>query len=125
MGSRMGCHAAVALGEKGEKVPDALVCFGYPLRSPAGALRDEVLVQLRATPILFVQGTDDPLCPLPLLAGVRERMTAPNELHVVEGGNHSLEVGARRLREAGLTAKDVEAAALAAVTAFLGKVLRR
>jgi uncharacterized protein len=126
MGSRMGCHAAAALEAKGDPAPpDALVCFGYPLRSPAGALRDQVLLELKATPILFVQGTDDPLCPLPLLAGVRERMAAPHELHVVEGGNHSLEVGARRLREAGLTAREVEAAALGVVAAFLERVLRR
>ncbi|HZN91995.1 MAG TPA: alpha/beta family hydrolase, partial [Myxococcales bacterium] len=110
--------------DAGAGAPDALVCFGYPLRSPAGTLRDEVLLALEATPILFVQGTDDSLCPLPLLAGVRERMTAPNELHVVEGGNHSLEVGARRLKEQGLTARGVEAAALEVVTGFLERALR-
>src|SRR3954464_11229642 len=123
MGSRMGCHVAVELAGAGGRPPAALVCFGYPLRSPAGTLRDEVLVQLR-TPILFVQGTDDPLCPLPLLAEVRKRMTAPNELYVVEGGNHSLEVGARRLKEAGLTARDVEAKALEVVARFLDSTLR-
>jgi predicted alpha/beta-hydrolase family hydrolase len=123
MGSRIGCHAAVSLAEAGGEAPDALVCFGYPLRSPSGTLRDEVLVKLRA-PILFVQGTDDPLCPLPLLEDVRRRMTAPNERYVVEGGNHSLEVGARRMKEAGLTARGVEAAAMAAVAGFLDSVLR-
>ncbi|HEY8206957.1 MAG TPA: alpha/beta fold hydrolase [Myxococcaceae bacterium] len=123
MGSRMGCHVAVELAASGGRPPDALACFGYPLRSPAGTLRDEVLVQLH-TPILFVQGTDDPLCPLPLLAGVRKRMTAPNELYVVEGGNHSLEVGARRLKEAGLTARNVEAKALEAVARFLESTLQ-
>jgi len=123
MGSRMGCHAAVSLAASGGRPPDALVCFGYPLRSPAGTVRDEVLVQLRA-PILFVQGTDDPLCPLPVLEQVRQRMTAPNALYVVEGGNHSLEVGARRMKEAGLTAQQVEAKALAAVAGFLESTLR-
>ncbi|HYV48534.1 MAG TPA: alpha/beta family hydrolase [Myxococcaceae bacterium] len=123
MGSRMGCHAAVSLAASGGRPPDALVCFGYPLRSPAGTLRDEVLVRLRA-PILFVQGTDDPLCPLPLLEKVRARMTAPNELSVVEGGNHSLEVGARRMKEAGVTAKDVEAKVMAVVAGFLDSRLR-
>ena len=115
MGGRIGCHAAVALARDGGKPPAALVCFGYPLRSPAGTMRDEVLLQLR-TPVLFVQGTADPLCPLPLLAGVRPRMTAPNELYVVEGGNHSLEV-----RRAG---PDVESAAMAAVAGFVEQALR-
>ena len=50
---------------------------------------------------------------------VRARMTAPSELHVVEGGNHSLEVGVRDLRAAGQTQDDVNAAVLAAVTRFL------
>src|SRR5262245_31242260 len=57
MGGRIGCHASL---EEAARV-DALVCFGYPLRSPAGTLRDEVLVKLR-TPVLFIQGTKDPLC---------------------------------------------------------------
>lgn len=122
MGSRIGCHAAVALAEQG--APDALVCFGYPLRSPAGALRDQVLLQLR-TPILFVQGSEDPLCPVELLQETRARLSAPHQLHLVEGGNHSLEVGARRLKEAGLTAKEVEAGALEAVAVFLEGALRR
>jgi hypothetical protein len=114
MGSRMGCHLAV------ERPGDvaAIVCFGYPLRSGAtGALRDEVLRALR-TPILFVQGSKDPLCPLADLEKVRAQMTAPNELFVVAGGNHSLEVGVRELRAAGKTQEAVDAEVLAAVTQF-------
>lgn len=118
MGSRMGCHLAVERGGVA-----ALVCFGYPLRSGAtGALRDEVLVALR-TPILFLQGSKDPLCPLDDLAGVRARMTAPSELHVVTGGNHSLEVGARELKAAGRKQEDEDQAVLAAVKSFLDGVL--
>jgi predicted alpha/beta-hydrolase family hydrolase len=114
MGSRMGCHLAVERGGVA-----ALVCFGYPLRSGAtGALRDEVLLALR-TPILFLQGGKDPLCPLADLAAVRRRMTAPNELHVVEGGNHSLEVGKRELAAGGKTQEDVDREVLAAVKVFL------
>ena len=92
---RMGCHLAVE--EAASASPSlprpiaGLVCLGYPLQSGAtGAMRDEVLVAL-LTPILFVQGTRDPLCPLDKLAAVRSRMTAPNHLFVVEGGDHSLE----------------------------------
>ncbi len=89
MGSRIGCHVSL------EEPVNALVCFGYPLKAiGTGKLRDEVLLQLR-TPILFVQGTKDALCPLALLAPVRERMKARNELHVVEGGDHSLRVPKR------------------------------
>ncbi len=112
MGGRVGCHLALEEGIA------AVVCLGYPLRSPRGALRDEVLVALR-TPVLFVQGSRDPLCPLDLLERVRGRMTAPTALHVVEGGNHSLEVGARARAARGETQEDVDGRVLAAVAAFL------
>lgn len=114
MGGRVGCH--VALEEKVE----ALVCLGYPLRGRGGAVRDEVLVSLR-TPVLFVQGSRDPLCPLDLLERVRGRMSVRTALHVVEGGNHSLEVGARALAARGEDQAAVEARALAAIAAFLGE----
>ncbi len=85
MGGRIGCH--VALGEK----VNGVVCLSYPLcgGGDRSKLRDQVLRDLR-TPILFVQGTRDPLCPLDLLESVRSKMTAPNFIHVVEGGDHSL-----------------------------------
>ena len=116
MGSRIGCH--LALERPGIA---ALVCFGYPLRSGStGALRDQVLLALR-TPILFLQGARDPLCPLEDLAAVRARMTAPSELHVVEGGNHSLEVGKRELAASGRTQDGEDQAVLAAVKGFLAR----
>jgi predicted alpha/beta-hydrolase family hydrolase len=115
MGGRVGCHVAL------EEPPGAIagiVCLGYPLRGQRGQLRDEVLVALR-TPVLFVQGSRDTLCPLDDLERVRPRMAAPNALHVVEGGNHSLEVGARALASRGETQQDVDARALAAIAAFV------
>jgi len=112
MGSRVGCHVAL------EARVDALVCLGYPLRGVRGELRSEVLLALR-TPILFVEGSRDALCPLDALEEVRRRMRAPSALHVVEGGNHSLEVGVRALRAAGETQADVDARALEAIAAFL------
>jgi predicted alpha/beta-hydrolase family hydrolase len=114
MGGRVGCHVAL------EEEAHAIVCLGYPLRGQRGAVRDEVLLAQR-TPVLFVQGSRDPLCPLDLLEAVRGRMTAPTFLHVVEGGNHSLEVGVRALAARGETREHVEAGALAAIEAFLGR----
>jgi predicted alpha/beta-hydrolase family hydrolase len=112
MGSRVGCHLAL------EEQVEALVCLGYPLRGARGELRSEVLLALR-TPILFVQGTRDPLCPVEALEDVRRRMRVPSALHRVESGNHSLEVGARALRAAGETQDDVDARTLAAIAGFL------
>ncbi len=123
MGGRMGCHlAAEEAASASPPLPrpiTGLVCLGYPLQSGAtGALRDEVLVALR-TPILFVQGTRDPLCPLDKLAAVRPRMTAPNQLFVVEGGDHSLEVSAQQRKAAGETQADADARVLAAIATFV------
>jgi hypothetical protein len=112
MGGRVGCHLAL------EVEVDALVCLGYPLRGARGDLRSEVLLALRR-PILFVQGSRDPLCPLAALEEVRRSMRAPSELHLVEGGNHSLQVGARALRAAGESQDEVDARALGAIAAFL------
>jgi len=119
MGGRIGCHVAL------EEAVDGLVCFGYPLRAagPSGALRDEVLKAL-ATPLLFLQGTRDPLCPLDILADVRRVMRAPHHLHVVEGGDHSLLVRKGDLARRGATQADVDAEILAAVEAFVRDPVR-
>ena len=88
---------------------DGLVCLGYPLCAMGNRtkLRDKVLRAL-TTPILFVQGTRDALCPLDLLERVRGEMKAPNFLHIVEGGDHSLRVPKRQLKAAGETQEDVD-----------------
>jgi hypothetical protein len=114
MGGRMGCHVAL------ETDVDALVCLGYPLVSPGAskALRDEVLIDTR-TPLLFVQGTRDKLCPLGELGAVRARMTAPHALHVVETGDHSLLATKTWLKQHAMTQDDVEQIALAAIAAFV------
>ncbi len=112
MGSRVGCHVA------DDVAADAVVCFGYPLVSIRGAVRDEVLLALR-TPILFVSGDRDRLCPLDALAGVRPRMEAPNELHVVRGGDHSLMLRKRDLKAWETTQEASDEEAASAVGAFL------
>lgn len=111
MGSRVGCHVA------NERV-SCVVCFGYPLRGQNGKLRDEVLLNL-TRPILFLSGTRDPLCPLPLLAKVRKRIRVRNELYVVEEGDHSLAVTKRRLKEDGETQNDVDRRMLERIREFV------
>jgi uncharacterized protein len=112
MGGRIGCHVAL------EERVAGLVCLGYPLKSGStGALRDQVLLALE-TPVLFVQGTRDPLCPLDLLAEVRTRMKAPSTLLIVEGGDHSLTVSAAARKARGETQADSDARVLAAIRSF-------
>jgi predicted alpha/beta-hydrolase family hydrolase len=123
MGSRIGCHLAVALASEiatADPSPvAAVICFGYPLRAAgSGASRAEVL-QALTTPILFLAGSRDPLCPLADLAAVRPQMTAPNDLFVVEGGDHSLDVRKRAAAAAGQTQDSWDSQMLAAIRAFL------
>ncbi len=114
MGGRIGCHLALE-----EKV-NGVICLGYPLcaMGDRAKLRDQVLRSL-GTPILFVQGTRDALCPLDLLEQVRAEMKAPNILHVVEGGDHSLGVGKRQLQADGETQEDVDRRILEAIARFV------
>lgn len=103
MGGRVGCH--LALDEEVARV----ICLGYPLCGAGNPekMRDTVLLE-STRPILFVQGTRDSLCPLDLLEGVRQKMKAPNQLYVVEGGDHSLMVTKGQLKAKGETQDDVE-----------------
>jgi len=116
MGGRIGCHVSLE-----EKVGD-LVCLGYPLCGGGDRtkLRDKVLRELQ-TSILFVQGTRDPLCPLELLEEVRPQMKAPNFLHLVEDGDHSLGLTKRGLQAAGETQDEVDQRILAAINKFVSE----
>jgi predicted alpha/beta-hydrolase family hydrolase len=116
MGGRVGCHVAVKLGAR----VAALVCLGYPLVGQNGAVRDAVLLELER-PILFVQGTRDKLCPLERLNALLPRLRAPHALHVVEGGDHSLDVGKRELAARGETQSAVDDGITRAIAAFLGE----
>src|SRR5438105_5678851 len=114
MGGRIGCHLALE-----EKVA-GLICLGYPLCGGGDRmkLRDVVLRELQ-TPILFVQGTRDPLCPLDLLEEVRSQMKVPNFLYLVEDGDHSLRLTKRKLQVGGETQDSVDQGISAAIRQFV------
>jgi len=117
MGGRIGCHVSLE-----EKV-DGLVCLGYPLCAMGDRtkLRDEVLRAL-TTPILFVQGTRDALCPLELLEQVRTEMKTENLLHIVEGGDHSLRVPKRQLQATAKTQPEIDQRILSAIAGFVDQL---
>ena len=114
MGGRVGCHVALV------DPVEAVICFGYPLcgAGDRSRLRDQVLMELK-TPILFAQGTRDPLCPLDLLEAVRKRMHAHSTLTVVGGGDHSLMVAQTALKALGSSQEEVDDGMLATITRFL------
>lgn len=123
MGGRIGCHVAVELEQAGATAserPAALVCLGYPLVAPGGAVRDQVLLEL-GTPVLFVQGTRDPMCPLDRLEAVRARMRVATDLFVVDSGDHSLLALKTRLRQLELTQAELDERVLAAISSFLDR----
>jgi fermentation-respiration switch protein FrsA (DUF1100 family) len=84
-------------------------------------LRDEVLRAL-TTRVLFVQGIRDTLCPIDLLQPVRAEMKAPNFLHLVDGGDHSLRVPKHQLQAKGETQEDVDQRIFQAITAFVSNL---
>ncbi len=114
MGGRVGCQVALV-----EEVA-AVICFGYPLcgGGDRAKLRDKVLLEL-STPAMFIQGTRDTLCPLDLFEDVRRRMSAPTEVHVVEGGDHSLLVAKTELKSRRSTQEEVDGDIANAVAAFI------
>jgi predicted alpha/beta-hydrolase family hydrolase len=101
MGGRIASHLA-ALGDP----CDGLWFLGYPLH-PAGQpekLRDAHLPDAPC-PMLFLEGTRDPLCDLDLLRPVLARIGPRATLHVIEGGDHSFAVP----KSLGRSAAEVEA----------------
>jgi uncharacterized protein len=99
-GKSMGGRMASMLAAEGEECA-GLVLLGYPLH-PAGQphkLRVEHLARI-AVPMLFVQGTRDPLCDMHLLEPALASLPAPVTLHRIEDGDHSFAVPQRTGRRA-------------------------
>ncbi len=115
MGGRIGCHVAL------EEEVNGLICLGYPLCAMGDRtkLRDQVLRDLRR-PTLFVQGTRDSLCPLDLLESVRSEMVAPNSLHLVERGDHSLLIRKKDLTNE--TQEDVDQRIAGTISDFVAEL---
>jgi len=88
MGGRIASHLAA-----GGFVCDGLVFLGYPLHPPGrpDRLRDAHLYEIDV-PMLFVEGSRDPFCPLDTLEAVRAKLHAANEVVVIEDGDHSFKV---------------------------------
>lgn len=82
-----GAHAVGGLGVAG------FVFHAFPLHPPGkpGTSRADHLSQVEK-PMLFLNGTRDRLADPDLLAGVCDRLGSRATLHLVEGGDHSLQV---------------------------------
>jgi len=114
-GKSMGGRIASLLAAGGLAC-DGLVFLGYPLH-PAGEperLRTEHLPSIRP-PMLFVQGTRDPLCDLTLLRPVLDDIGTRATLYEIEGGDHSFGV----LKSANRTIESVYDEVVSAIDRWL------
>ena len=114
-GKSMGGRVASILASKGVAC-DGLVFLGYPLHPPGRPekLRADHLLEIKP-PMLFLQGTRDPLCDLALLRPVLARLGKRASLHLIEGGDHSFEL----LKSAGRTGESVHAEIITAIHGWI------
>jgi predicted alpha/beta-hydrolase family hydrolase len=93
-----GRVASEVVAAGGDEVGDlgGLVVLGYPLHplGKRGVTRSRHLRDL-SVPVLFVQGTRDPFGTPDELRGILQSLPRGSELHVVDGGDHSLFVPRR------------------------------
>jgi predicted alpha/beta-hydrolase family hydrolase len=92
-GKSMGGRAASQMVADGLLAAGRLIFLGYPLHSAGDKerLRDAHLYRVNV-PMLFFAGTRDALCDLRRLQPVLGHLTAPWNLRVIEGGDHSFHV---------------------------------
>lgn len=91
-GRSMGGRAASMLAADGYDAI-GLLLLAYPLHPPGKPeqLRDAHLPRIRM-PVLCFNGTRDPFCTRELMERALESVTAPWEMHWVEGADHSFHV---------------------------------
>ena len=91
-GRSMGGRAASMLAAEGFTA-DGLILLAYPLH-PAGRpeqLRSAHLPRI-TMPVLAFSGTRDPLCTRELMEKALETVTAPWEMHWIDGADHGFHV---------------------------------
>ncbi len=90
MGGRM---SSTLLAEEPHSGVRGIVFFGFPLHAPGkpSVERADHLDRIRI-PMLFLQGTRDPLADVNHIRSVHERLGERSTLHIIEGGDHSFRV---------------------------------
>jgi predicted alpha/beta-hydrolase family hydrolase len=119
-GKSMGGRIASQVAAAGAEDFAALVLLGYPLHPPGkpDALRAKHLMDI-AVPMLFVQGSRDAFGTPAELRPILQKLKAPAELHVVDGGDHSFKVPKR----AGIPQDEAYEAILDRIEAWLRAAL--
>ncbi len=99
-GKSLGARMASLAAASGEIAPHRIIFLGYPLHAPGRkeSLRDAHLPSI-TVPMLFFEGTRDPFCDLDLLSSVIDRLPAPVELEIIQGGDHGFNLPTSDPRE--------------------------
>lgn len=114
MGGRIASHLVA------EGFPaSGLLFLGYPLHPPGrpDRIRDAHLHAVTC-PMLFVEGTRDPFCPLDTLERVRGSLSSDTEVVVIDDGDHSLKVR----KSSGRSTRDAWGEAAAAIRAWIARI---
>lgn len=89
-GRSMGARAAVMLAHSNESIKKLVLC-SYPLTSPKGDKRDEILLELpKDRSVLFIIGSNDNMCDLEELQKVQKKMKAKSLIRIVDGADHGM-----------------------------------
>jgi hypothetical protein len=98
-GKSMGGRIASQIAAAGVGGLSSLVLFGYPLHPPGKpAQRRDAHLPSIAQPMLFVQGTRDPLGTAEDIRALLPRLNQQTRLYAVDDGDHSFKV---RVKTAG------------------------
>lgn len=91
LGGRVAAELVSRSHEGEGLLATGLIVLGYPLHAP-GRKDHLQLEPLRRIdiPSLFCIGSRDPLCDADLLRPILAKLFHPGDLHVVQGGDHSL-----------------------------------
>jgi len=121
-GKSMGGRIASQMAAEKKLPVEGLIFLGYPLH-PAGDLsriRDSHLYRVDV-PMLFFAGTRDRLCDLGKLQAVLSKLSAPWNLDIIEGGDHSFNLP----KALGITESDVFAHIAKTTTQWLETTFTR
>jgi hypothetical protein len=119
-GRGLGGRVAAQLATSQVRVVDGLILLGFPLHPPGKPteLRVDRLFRI-VSPMLFVQGTRDRQCEIPVLRKTLLRVGAPTSLHVIEDADQSFKVP----RKTGRTEAAVQREIFATLDAWISRVL--
>jgi uncharacterized protein len=117
-GKSMGGRIAALVAPRLQ--PEGLVFLGYPLHPPGRPerLRSDAIAGAGA-PMLFVEGTRDPFCPLGTLRTVLEESRVQAEVVEIPDGDHSFRVR----RSSGRSTEDSWSEVVRAVTRWIERTI--